>query len=119
MRRLRVLLGQMTIDREPPIDLTVELPADTVVKQSARLKDRLVYLLDTRFRPSPPELMRLTVEQVAQKLGCRSLTVERMIRQGKLAPIEENGEFYFDRQQVEAIRETPISAVISRLIPRN
>lgn len=55
MRQQRVLLGELMIDREPPIQLHVELPSDEAAKKVAALKERLVFLLDTRFRPANPE----------------------------------------------------------------
>jgi hypothetical protein len=118
MRQQKVWLGQLAIDREPRIDLHVMLPIDGLSKKTAILKDRLAYLLDTRFHPSPPEPERLTVEQVAETLNCRCGTVLRVIRRGKLHPIEENGEFYIDREEIGAIRYIPISDTLSRLIPR-
>lgn len=117
MRTQRVLLGQMILDREPPIDLLVDLPCDSMTKKAAWLKDRLAFLLDTRFKPAAPEPMRLTVEQVAEILNCRCRTVQRMIERGQLRPVEINGELYFDRAQVESIRHLPVSLKLFRLIP--
>jgi excisionase family DNA binding protein len=118
MRQQRVWLGGIVLDREPPIDLHVDLPGEAVVKKAAYLKDRLAFLLDTKFRPSPPEPAHLTVEQVAEMLNCRCRTVQRMIERGDLHPMEQNGELYLDRTEVEAIRHVPITERISRLIPR-
>ena len=119
MRSQRVLLGQMVVDKEPPIDLFVDLPFATVAQKSAALKERLAFLLDTRFQPAPPESLHLTVEQVAGLLHCRCRTVLRMIERGNLHPIEENGEMYFERSEIERLRHLPISPIFSRLIPRS
>jgi hypothetical protein len=52
----------MAIDKEPPVDLFVDLPFATVAQKSAVLKERLAFLLDTRFQPAPPQSLHLTVE---------------------------------------------------------
>jgi hypothetical protein len=122
MRTQWVLLGHLVIDREPPIDLGVELPVDKVVQKAATLKDRLAFLLDTRFRPSQPEprpLPGLTVEDVASLLHCRCRTVLRMVKRGELHPIsDEDSELYFDREEVANLAHLPLSDKLSRLIPR-
>ena len=87
MRTQEVLLGQLVIEREPPIELRAELPCVEAARKAAVLKDRLAYLLDTRFRPSDPEprpLPGLTVQEVAELLHCRCKTVLRMIKRGEL-----------------------------------
>jgi hypothetical protein len=120
VRTQRVLLGEMVIDREPPIELYVELPRAEVGKKSATLKERLAFLLDTRFRPASPESPKsssLTVQEVADLLHCRCRTVLRMIRGGQLHPFsEEDGELYFDRAEVESIRSVPVSSKLFRLV---
>ena len=118
MRQQRVLLGHLVLDREPPIDLHVELPVDAVVKKSAWLKHRLAFLLDARFRPSAPEPTRLTVEQVAVMLNCRCRTVQGMIERGQLHPVEINGNLYIARAEVEGIHHFSITDKLARLIPR-
>lgn len=121
MRTQRVLLGAMVIDREPPIELYTNLRASEVAKKSAMLKDRLAYLLDTRFLPADPEphpKPGLTVEEVADLLHCRCRTVLRMIKRGDLQPSSnEDGEVYFDRKEVESIKHVPASPILFRLIP--
>lgn len=122
MRTQRVLLGELVIDREPSIELYAELPLAQVRKQSAALKDKLIYLLDTRFRPAEPpkSISSLTIEDVAGVLHCRCSNVIRMMKQGKLHPFsDEDGELYFDPIEVEGIRHIPISPTLSRLVARN
>ncbi len=118
MRTQRVLLGQLVIDREPSIDLYAELPSAEARKKSAALKDRLAYLLDTRFRPAEPEpapKLKLTVEDVAGALHCRCRTVLRMTKRGELHPVsDEDGELYFDPAEVESVKHVPISPTLSR-----
>lgn len=108
MRTQRVLLGEMLIEKEPPIELYVELPRSEVGKRSAAMKDRLAYLLDTRFRPAnpvPAHKLKLTVEDVADLLHCRCRTVMRMVRRGELHPVsDEDSELYFDPAEVENVR---------------
>jgi hypothetical protein len=123
MRKQRVLLGRMILDKESPIFLSVELPLSEIVKKSAALKDRLAFLLDTRFHPADPESSEspgLTVEQVAERLHCRSITILRMVRRGKLHPFTEGdtSELYFDPAEVANIKAVPLRSVLSRLIPR-
>jgi len=122
MRTQRVLLGQLVFDREPPIDLFVELPSEEVRTKSVVLKDRLAELLNTRFQPSdplPPPRLGPTVEDVAALLHCRCRTVLRMIEHGQLHPFsDEDGELYFDREEVAKIAHIPLSPKLSRLIPR-
>ena len=121
MATQKVLLGELVIDKEPPIELRVELPRADVVKKAAAMKDRLAYLLDTRFRPSdpePPNPASLTVENVAEMLHCRRRTVLRMIRRGDLHPHNgDDGELCFDRGEVERVRYVPLSGKLSRWIP--
>ena len=115
-----MLLGELVIDKEPPIELYVELPRDQVVKKAAAMKDRLAFLLDTRFRPSdpePPNSTDLTVEEVAELFHCRVGTVLRMIRRGHLHPrTGDDGESYFDRAEVERVNRAPLSAKLSRFV---
>jgi len=122
MRTQRVLLGELVIDREPPIELRAELSCADAGEKAAVLKDRLAFLLDTRFRPAAPEPVArpgLTVEDVAASLHCRCRTVLQMIRRGKLHPIsDEDGELYFDREEVAKIAHIPISPKLSRIVPR-
>ena len=123
MRSQRVLLGELIIDKEPPIELYAELPSADAHKKCAALKDRLAYLLDTRFRPSAPTASPfpgMTVEEVAQELRCPCLTVLRLVRRGKLHPIHQNddSEPYFDREEVADIKAARF-AILSRLVPRN
>ena len=119
MATQKVLLGELVIDNEPPIELRADLPFGEVGKRTAVLKDRLAYLLDTRFRPADPEPPKtLTVEDVADLLHCRCRTVLRMIRHGDLHSIVgDDGELYFDRAEVEGIRHVPLATILSRLIP--
>ena len=123
----RVLLGEMVIDREPPIELHVELPYAETHKKSAALKDRLAYLLDTRFRPADPnpepepcQSHTLTVAGVADLLRCHCQTVLRMMRRGRLHPVsDEHGELQFDPAEIESVRYISPGSVISRFISRN
>ena len=121
MRTQRVLLGQLVIDRELPIDLFAEVPFAEAGKNVAVLKDRLAYLLDARFRPSdplPPKNHGLTVEEVAESLHCRCRTVLRMIRRGDLHPVsDEDGELYFDPEEIAGVRSVPIYPKLSLLMP--
>jgi len=121
MRTQRVLLGQLVIDKELPIDLFAEVPFAKAGKNVAVLKDRLAYLLDARFRPSdplPPNNHGLTVEDVAGLLHCRCLAVVRMIRRGDLHPVsDEDGELYFDPEEIASVRRVPINPKLSLLIP--
>src|SRR5262249_6750687 len=110
--------GQLVLDSEYPIDLHVELPVAEAVKRSAELKDHLAFLLDTRFHPSPPQPSHLTIRQVALMLGCRCRTILRMVERGQLRAVEENGELYFERDEIESIRFVPINQQISKLVPR-
>ena len=99
MRKQRVLLGALTIDNEPPIELQVELVFSEVRRKSAVLKDRLVYLLDTRFRPAMPEPRQsanFTIADVTDLFQCHRVTVLRMIRRGQLHPVGDGDEMYFD-----------------------
>ncbi len=123
MRTQRVLLGQLVIEKEPPIDLFAKLPSAEAGKKAALLKDRLAFLLDTRFQPSDPHPLQspgLTVEDVADSLHCRCRTVLRMIKCGELHPFsDEDGELYFDPKEVENITHVPLSTTVSRLVPPN
>src|ERR1700722_1477139 len=113
MRKQRVLLGELTIDKEPPIELHVDLPYPEAREKSAVLKDRLVFLLDARFRPACPEPASrygLTVEDVADLLRCRCLTVLEMIKHGNLHPFsDEDGELHFDPAEIAGITHIRIS----------
>src|SRR5579872_6973322 len=100
MREQRIFLGEMRIDNESPIDLFMDLPACSVVKKAALLKDRLKYLLDTRFSPSSPEKEEITIEEVTKILNCSCRTVLRMIRRGELHVTERNEDIYFCRTEV-------------------
>jgi len=108
MLRQWVVLGELVIDKDAPIELHVELPAADARAKSAALKDRLAFLLDTRFRPAGPmslEEARLSVVEVAKLLRCRCVGVKKMIGRGRLHPIsDEDGELYFDRAEVESVR---------------
>jgi hypothetical protein len=124
MRKQRVRLGQMVIAGEAPIDLFADLPCDSLQTKVAALKDRLAYILDTRFRPVDPGLSGLpglTVEQVAEKLNCRCVMVLRMVKRGQLHPFVEgdDSEPYFDPVEVAGIKAVPPGTILSRLIPRN
>ncbi len=121
MRTQRVLLGQLIIDTELPIDLFAEVPSGEASEKVASLKDRLAFLLDARFHPSdplPPPHLGSTVEDVAELLHCRCRTVLRMVKQGQLHPFsDEDGELYFDREEVAKIAHVPLSPTLSRLVP--
>jgi hypothetical protein len=122
MRSQRVLLGELVIDKEPPIELYAELPSADTRKKCAALKDRLAYLLDTRFRPSAIEngsLPGMTVEEVAEQLHCACVTVLRMVRRGQLHPIRESddSEPYFDPAEVAGIKSIPLGLILSRIVP--
>ncbi len=104
----RVFIGELVIDLELPIELYVELPRDRARIEAAVLKDRLTFLLDTRFRPSdplPPEKNRADVGQKwAELLQCRCRTVLSMITRGDLHPVsDEDGELYFERAEMEKL----------------
>jgi hypothetical protein len=119
MRKQRVLLGQVMLNGEPPMDLFVDLPIDTAAKKAAALKERLAYILDTRFQPSDPESSELTAEQVTKILRCTHLSLLRLIRSGKLHPVlGDDGGPRFDSTEVAAIRHVPISRVLLKLLPR-
>jgi hypothetical protein len=109
--------------KEPPIQLRVELPCAEVGKKSAVLKDRLAYLLDTRFRPAnaePLQKPKLTVTNVAELLHCRCVTVLLMIKRGQLHPFNgDDDELYFDPEEVAGVRHVPLNRILSRLIPPN
>jgi hypothetical protein len=116
MDKQRILLGELVIDKDSPIELHVELPAAEARPRSAALKDRLAFLLDTRFRPASPVSLEkpLSVVQVAELLRCRCLGVLRMIKQGKLHPVsDEDGELLFDPVEVANVRTA--SAKVYRL----
>jgi hypothetical protein len=123
MRIQRVLLGELVIDGESPIELRAELPSAEVREKAAVLKDRLAYLLDTRFRPADPEpfpLHDLTVEDVAGLLHCSCRIVLQMVKRGKLHPFsDENGEPYFQREEVALVAHLPLGHGLSRIVPRN
>ncbi len=122
MRTQRVLLGQLVIERELPIDLFAEVPSSEASEKVAALKDRLAFLLDARFQPSdqlPPPRVAPTVEDVAELLHCRCRTVLRMVKQGQLHPLsDEDGELYFDREEVAKIAHVPLGPTVSRLVPK-
>jgi Helix-turn-helix domain len=98
------------------------LPVSFAGSKAAILKDRLAFLLDTRFRPSAPESPPrpgLTVEEVADRLHCRCRTVLRMIRRGDLRPFNgEDGELYFDPAEVAGIKAVPMVRVLLQLLSR-
>jgi hypothetical protein len=122
MRTQRVVLGELVIDGKSPIELRAELPSAKARENTGVLKDKLAYLLDTRFRPSDPEPLPrpgLTVEDVAALLHCRCRTVLRMIKQGQLHPFTDDDELYFDREEVARIAHIPLDHGLSRPVPRN
>lgn len=122
MDKQAVLIGEIILSQEPRITLYAESPIPVSREGIAILKDKLVNLLDTRFRPAQPEPLPfpgLTVEEVAGLLRCRCLTVLKMVRQGKLFPIStEDGEMYFSREEVAKIAHIPIGQGLSRIVPR-
>lgn len=60
-----------------------------------------------------------TVADVAALLHCRCAAVLWMIKRGELHPIsDEDGELYFDREEVAKLAHIPLSSTVSRLIPR-
>jgi hypothetical protein len=122
MRKRRLLLGQMVIDTETPIELFVELPIADTTEKAAVLKDRLACLLDTRFRPSNPEPLkpsRLIVEEVASLLSCHCRTVLWLVKRGDLHPtIGEDGELYFDRAEVANVSHVPSNNSVYRIFPK-
>jgi hypothetical protein len=103
----RIFLGELVIDLDLPIELYVELPREEVRIKAAVLKDRLAFLLDTRFRPSnplAPEETGLTLVEVADRLQCGCRTVLSMITRGDLHPVsDEDGELHFDRAEMEKL----------------
>ncbi len=122
MRKQRVLLGELRIEREAPIELFAALPCAEARQRAAALKDKLAFLLDTRFwpaNPEPPEIPGLTVIEVATLLHCRCVTVLRMIQRGQLHPGENDDDLIFDPAEVARLKHVPISREVSRLIPRD
>lgn len=121
MHTRQVLLGELIIDDESRIEVQASIRSAEVARKVAVLKDRLAYLLDTRFRPAVPEpekSSRLTVEEVAESLHCHCRTVLQLIRQGELHPIGEDGELYFDPDDVAKVTQVQINPKLSRLVPR-
>jgi hypothetical protein len=110
MDKQSVLIGEVILDQEPRIALYAETEIPLSPEGIAVLKDKLANLLDTRFRPPGPlPRFGLTVEDVAALLHCRCRTVLRMIKQGQLHPIsDEDGELYFDREEVAKIAHIPL-----------
>ncbi len=122
MRTQQVLLGELIIDDESRIEVRASVSSAELARKVAVLKDRLAYLLDTRFRPAdvePEKRYRLTVEEVAESLHCRCRTVLKLIRRGELHPIvDDDGELYFDPCQVAKVTHVGIRPKLSRLVPR-
>jgi hypothetical protein len=109
------------MDMDPPIELHVELPCAEAREKSDVLKERLVNLLSTRFRPACPESAPrygLTVEAVAELLHCRCETIFEMIKRGNLHPLsDEDGELHFDPAEIASVTHIRIGARLSRLVP--
>lgn len=121
MRIQRVLLGVISIDRLPAIELFADLAESEIREQSAVMKDRLAYLLDTRFQPSEPILSQnpgLTVEDVANELHCRCRTVLQMVKRGDLHPLMVDNEPYFDPKEIRSVRYVPFGGKVVKLIRR-
>ncbi|SRR5208283_3809555 len=123
MRTQQVLLGELVIDNESAIELRAKVPSSEVARKVAILKDRLAFLLDTRFRPAdpePPRTSRLSVQDVAESLHCRCRTVLEMIRRGEIHPVRgEDGEIYFDPSEIARMTHVRINPKLSRLVRPN
>jgi hypothetical protein len=121
MGKQAVLIGEIILDQKPRVTLYAETQIPVSPEGIAVLKDKLVYLLDTRFEPAEPEPLRLglTVEDVAGLLHCRCLTVLKVVKQGKVFPISiEDGEMYFNREEIAKIAHIPLSPNVSRIVLR-
>jgi hypothetical protein len=107
-----VSIGEIVIDTASA-PLIVQAARPIPAAAIAMLKYQLAYLLDTRFKPAPPEPAgEMTAEEVRALWGCHHVTILRRIRAGALHPIEHNGNLFFRREEVERLKaEFPQSRV--------
>jgi excisionase family DNA binding protein len=105
MSKQRVLIGEIVLDGEP-VSLRVEAAEQVSRARSAILKYKLAFLLDSRFRPAPPEPSNeKTIDEVTALWGCHRVTVLRRLESGELHPIDQGGDVRFDRAEVERLNQ--------------
>ncbi len=107
MRTQSVCIGEIVIDAEP-ITLRAEISGKTSPARIALLKYKLAYLLDTRFRPSPPPAgTEMTIDEVTALWHCHRVTVLRRMKSGELHAVsDEDGELRFDRAEVARLKHS-------------
>ncbi len=103
-----MLIGEIVIDDEPPITLHAQLASDETREKSAVLKDKLAYLLGTRFRPAKPAPagLYMSIEEVVETWHCYRATVLRMINEEQLHPLTIDGEVRFNRTEVLSLAKS-------------
>ena len=108
MTKQSVRIGEVVLDQEPRISLYAESPLPISERGVEVLKEKLANLLDKRFQPADLPHRTLTIGEVIETWHCYRATVLRLIRQGKLHPIEVNSELQFDRLEVLSLaRDVP------------
>ena len=107
MDRQSVLIGEIVIDQEPRIALYAQTDIPISREGIAVLKDKLAYLLDSRFRPAEPPAPRreMTISEVIETWHCYRSTVLRFVREGLLHPTQVNGDLRFDRLEVLSLEK--------------
>ena len=113
-RRLR-LLGTLELQNEPPILLCAYSQKNKDARHEASLRRRLLDLLDGPFHPLSTAMEESTrcrlisVDELLALWGCHRITVLRLIKRGQLHPIGPPDEMYFDRAEVDGIRNRRIA----------
>jgi hypothetical protein len=112
MTKRQVHIGEVVLDSEPQISLYADSPLPISEHGIQILKERIKVSFEIHFRPAEPELLpphrALTIGEVIETWHCYRATVIRMIREGKLHPIEIGNECRFDRLEVISLaRDVP------------
>ena len=111
MTKQLVHIGEVVLDSEPQISLYADAQLPISEQGFEILKEKLAVSFDVRFHPAEAaESPRrtLSIGEVIETWHCYRATVLRMIREGKLHPINVGGELRFDRLEVITLaRDVP------------
>lgn len=105
MDKRSVLIGEIVLGSEPRIALYAENPVPLSNAGVAVLKDKLAFILDTRFRPSNPiptdQYIRMA--EVIKNWRCSPAKIAELVRCERLHPIVMNDEAFFNPDEIARV----------------
>ena len=103
MEKQSVLIGEIVLENEPRIALYAQTPIPLSNTGVVVLKDKLAFLLDSRFHASDPSRPYMSIAEIQEKWNCPPAKIAHLVRCDRLHPLVMNDEAYFDPAEVARV----------------